>query len=105
MASLRRTRVGAFRVSEAVPLDTLTEEPRRLSCSAGGGTGPPAGPGRLDDAEREDVWQGRSLPTEFADTPLVRVVDTDDELLALARAEAGRLHPFKVFQQDDCTKA
>ena len=53
-----------------------------------------------DDAEQEDVWQGRSLPTELADTGVVRVLDTDGALLGLARAEAGRLLPFKVFRSD-----
>ena len=99
MARLRRTRVGSFRVSKAVPLDTLTETnlaDYRVSAAAALAYLPAQ---TVDDAMREDVWQGRSLPTDMADVPIVLVLDADGELMGLARAVAGRLHPFKVFRQ------
>ncbi len=98
MASLRRTCVGAFPVSDSVPLDTLTAE-----SLANHLVSPTAALGHLpaqaitDEAQRNDVRQGRPLPTTLTDAPIVRVTDSDNTLLALARAEAGRLHPFKVF--------
>ncbi len=99
MKSLRRTRVGAFDVSLAVPLDALTLETLESHLVL-----PSAALAHIPaqtitaEGQREDIRQGRALPTELADAPAVRVLDGDDTLLALARAEAGRLHPYKVFR-------
>lgn len=100
MTSLRRTRVGAFKADEAVPLDVLT--PENLSRSL---VAPAAALAHLpaqsvqDDAQQADIQQGRSLPTTLLDGPAVRVLDAAGELIALARADAGSLRPFKVFSQ------
>ena len=101
MAALRRTRVGAFRVSEAVPLDTLTEI-NTVDFLVSPAVALAHLPAHMvqTDAQREDVWQGRSLPTDLRDMGVVRILDWNDELLGLARAESGRLLPFKVFRQD-----
>ena len=99
MESLRRTRVGAFPVSEAVALDKLTSEnlgDSLVSPSAALAHLP--GQAVVDEAEREDVWQGRSLPSPLADAQTVRILDREGALLALARADAGRLYPYKVFR-------
>jgi tRNA pseudouridine55 synthase len=98
MASLRRTRVGAFEVSQAVVLDALT--PENLASFL---VTPALALAHLPaqtitgETQREDIRQGRSLPTALADAPAVRVLDGDDALLALARADTGRLLPYKVF--------
>ena len=101
MASLRRTRVGAFQCSEAVPLDTLTETNlgEHLISPARSLAGVPAY-SLTDNAECSEIQQGRSLPTARSDEPTVCVLNTDGRLLALARVEAGRLYPFKVFAED-----
>ncbi|MBV9851705.1 MAG: tRNA pseudouridine(55) synthase TruB [Armatimonadetes bacterium] len=97
MAALRRTRVGAFPVSGAVPLGALTADN-----IADHVVSPAAALAHLPahsvtgDAQREDIRQGRPLSTRLADAPAVRVLD-GDALLALARAESGRLYPYKVF--------
>lgn len=97
MATLRRTRVGAFTTDAAVPLDSLTLEdlPRLL-------TSPADALGRLPshtttEAEQQDIAHGRALVSDLAAETVVRVLDSGGVLLALARADGERLHPFKVF--------
>ena len=101
MASLRRTRVGGFPVSGAVPLDVLTETniAEHLTQPAAVLAHLPAQT-VTDDAQRDDVRQGRPLPTSLGDQAAVRVLSREGRLLALARAEACRLHPYKVFADD-----
>lgn len=97
MATLRRTRVGDFDVSEAVPLDSVTET-NVASLLLGPSAALAALPAHLaDDAQQADVRHGRSLPTDLPDGVTARVVDAADTLLALARVQDGHLHPFKVF--------
>jgi tRNA pseudouridine55 synthase len=98
MASLRRTRVGAFSVGDGVPLDALTESTLSEHLV------PPAAalaylPAQVITAaaDQDAIQQGRALATALEDAAVVRVLDPDSRLLALARTEAGRLHPFKVF--------
>jgi tRNA pseudouridine55 synthase len=98
MATLRRTRVGAFCISEAIPLDAVNE-----ASIADALTRPSAALASLmaqlviGTEQEDDIRHGRALPTDLQDGTVVRVVDAADTLLALARAEAGRLFPFKVF--------
>ncbi len=97
MATLRRTRVGGFDVLEAVPLDNVTET-NVASLLLGPSAALAALPVHLaDDAQQVDVRHGRALPTDLPDGVTARVVDAADTLLALARAQDGQLHPFKVF--------
>lgn len=98
MAALRRTRVGAFGVDEAVPLAALTEEnlPDHLLPPAEALPEMPAH--RLRDAgERDDIAHGRALRTELPPETVAQIVDDGGELLALARSDGERLRPFKVF--------
>lgn len=97
MATLCRTRVGAFHVSDAAPLDTLTEAnvaERLVSPSAALASLPAQ---FVDEIQQNDVRHGRALPTVMPRGVVVRVVDVSDNLLALARVEDGLLRPFKVF--------
>jgi len=97
MAALCRTQVGRFVVGGAAALDELTPD------TLPGLLVPPADAlGSLplqvvDSAGRSDILHGRAVPTSAADAPIVRVLAADNTLLALARAEGGALHPFKVF--------
>ncbi len=97
MATLRRTRVGAFTVNAAMPLDALALEtlPDLL-------TSPADALGRLPshtatEAECVDITHGRTLASDLPAETVVRVLGADGTLLALARADGERLHPFKVF--------
>jgi tRNA pseudouridine55 synthase len=97
MATLRRTRVGGFDVSEAVPLEAVTEtniEELLLSPSAALASLPAH---IADEAQQGDIRHGRPLPTDMAEGVTARVIDSTDNLLALARVQAGQLRPFKVF--------
>ncbi len=98
MASLRRTRVGAFFVSDATPLDALSEETvgaRVVRPSSALATLPAQAVTGPD--QEDDIRHGRALPTALPDGGVARIVGSDDALLALGRAESGRLLPFKVF--------
>ena len=97
MAALCRTQVGRFPVQDAVSLDTLTPEalPGLLVSPADALGSLPLH--RVDSAGRMDILHGRALPTSLADAPVVRVLDREQTLLALARADGGALHPFVVF--------
>jgi len=98
MGDLRRTRVGRFRVADAVPLDELgSADLSSLLHSPSSALSDLPAQVADDAAAREAIAHGRALATVLEDTPVVRVVDAADALLALARAEGGRLHPFAVF--------
>lgn len=97
MASLIRTQVGAFALETAVLLDALTPEnlPTHLTPPAAALADWPAHV--LTSGQRDDILHGRAVAAQLADAPVVRVLSTDGDLLALARAESGTLRPFKVF--------
>ncbi len=97
MARLRRTRVGAFSADSATPLDALTGDDL-LELLV-----PPADalaemPKHLaGDADLENIKHGRALASALPPGTVARVVDAANSLVALARADGERLHPFKVF--------
>ena len=100
MAALQRTRVGRFTVADAAPLDAIMPDtlPSLLVSPADALSELPAhvvvGNGR------EDILHGRAIAASLSDELLVKVLDTQGQLLALARAGQGALHPFKVFPPD-----
>ncbi len=98
MAALRRTRVGAFRVEGATPLDALTGEslPGLLVSPADALAEMPAHL-LATDAERDDIAHGRALRSRLPAGDVVKVLDSGGELVALARADGEQLRPFKVF--------
>ncbi len=99
MADLRRTRVGAFSVETATPLDALTGDDL-LELLV-----PPADalaemPKHLaGDADLENIKHGRALASGLPPGTVARVVGADNVLVALGRADGERLHPFKVFRE------
>jgi tRNA pseudouridine55 synthase len=98
MADLRRTKVGAFSLTDAVPLEQLTEEsiathitPPSVALAdlpAYITTGP---------ADEAAIGHGRALPTDFTAGTIARLVTPADQLLALGVSQDGLLRPFKVF--------
>lgn len=98
MASLRRTRVGAFSVEAAAPLADLTEESLPdLLASSSDALGQMPAHHVTDEAEMDAVRHGRALPSTLLPTSVVRLLNAQGELIALGRADGERLHPFKVF--------
>ncbi len=98
MAALRRTRVGAFTIETATPLDALAEEslPGLLVSPADALAEMPAHL-LAADAERDDIAHGRALRSDLPAGAVVKVMDAGGELVALARADGEQLRPFKVF--------
>ena len=98
MAALRRTRVGAFTVNEAMPLDGLTEE-NLLGLLVSPSESLARFPMQTvsDEAGADAVRHGRALPSGLPPETVARVVSDGGDLLALGRADGERLHPFKVF--------
>ena len=98
MASLRRTRVGAFMADAATPLGDLTEEnlPGLLVSSADALAHWPA-QSAATDAEWSDIKSGRALVSALPPGTAARILDIHGELIALGRADGECLRPFKVF--------
>jgi len=98
MAALRRTRIGAFGIEAAIPLDDLTPEN-----IAGLLVSPSAALAHFplhpltQESEAQDIAHGRSLICDLPEAAVVRIVDAENVLLALGRTDGERLHPFKVF--------
>jgi tRNA pseudouridine55 synthase len=107
LVALERTASGPFRVEEAHPLEAL-----RAALSAGRAEDvllpPDAGLDefprlRLDGEDLAALVRGQVVRSPSAghlrggSGGLVRVVDAAGELAAIARLEAGRLHPEKVL--------
>ena len=98
MAALRRTRIGAFEIETAIALDDLT--PENIAALL---VSPSAALAHFplrqltQESEAQDITHGRSLVCELPEAAVVRIVDAENVLLALGRADGERLHPFKVF--------
>ena len=98
MATLRRTRVGAFSIEAATPLAELTEDnlPGRLVSPADALDKLPARRAETE-ADAEAIRHGRALPSDLPPETVARILDAQGALLALGRADGEQLHPFKVF--------
>lgn len=96
VAALRRTRVGPFELTDAVPLDQVDEG--RLSSL--GSAARRFLPTRVADrAEAAQLAHGRSIPAEVSEAmdETVAVLDHSDQLVAITRQSAGVLQPVAVF--------
>jgi tRNA pseudouridine55 synthase len=106
LGALTRTRSGPFRIEEAHSLEQARE------ALAGGRARdlllpPDAGldhlplltllPDELRVLARGQAIRHRGTPTATPQDGLMRVVDGQGRLAAMARLESGRLHPEKVF--------
>ena len=98
MASLRRTRVGAFTADAAAPLAELTEEnlPDLIVTPAAALETWPVHHAATDDAGN-DIKAGRALPSSLPPGTVACVLDATGALIALGRADGEHLRPFKVF--------
>ncbi|WP_375388096.1 tRNA pseudouridine(55) synthase TruB [uncultured Amnibacterium sp.] len=85
LTALRRTRVGPFDVADAVPL----EAPLALltPAAAMGALFPTL---RLDDEGALALRQGKRLPTDLPDAPVVAATDAGGDLVGLVEVSAGR---------------
>ena len=98
MATLRRTRVGAFHAHAATPLAELSEEnlPGLLVTPAEALAAMPTHR-LLSETETDDIRHGRALSSALPPETVAKIVDATGELLALGRADGEQLRPFKVF--------
>ena len=96
LTGLTRAASGMFTLENAVPLDTLLIDPARYLI-------PPSEallqyPALiLDAAAEDDVRHGRALAFDYADGTVIAAYDTGNRLIAMMKAEDGRLKPQKVF--------
>lgn len=96
MTGLQRIRVGAFDLAMAASLDTLSSEnliPLREALR------PTLKSVSLQPKEETSVLHGNPIPTSESGT--VALIDGDDEVLAIARAESGWAQPICVLRQGD----
>ncbi|NIR44088.1 MAG: tRNA pseudouridine(55) synthase TruB [Gemmatimonadetes bacterium] len=98
LEELRRTRIGPFRVEEAIRLDEETTEAeieaRALPAAAAVGHLPRVD---LDDREADSLRHGREIECDTLPRDGTVAVFVGDELAAVAEARDGRLRPRKVF--------
>jgi tRNA pseudouridine55 synthase len=98
MATLRRTRVGAFRAEAATPLTELTEENLSgLLVTPAEALSEMPTHQLLSETETDDIRHGRALRSALPPETVAKIVDANGELLALGRADGEQLRPFKVF--------
>ncbi len=96
LAGLVRTGSGTFTLENAVPLDTLLSDPASHIV-------PPSValaeyPTLVVDAAAEaELTHGRSIASELAEGTVAMVYRADEQLVAVVKAEDGRLKPEKVF--------
>lgn len=96
LAGLVRTGSGVFTLENATPLDTLLTDPAAYIVPPK--TALAEYPALVVDAAgAAELAHGRSLATEAVDGALLMVYGADERLLAIVRANAGRLKPEKVF--------
>ena len=110
LAVLRRTRVGALTLDRALTLEAVAEavEAGRLQASVlsmaealghlADATVTAAGLAKLNQGQQLDAadLEGGELP-ELAEGELVRLLDVEGRLAALAEPRDGRLQPRRVF--------
>jgi tRNA pseudouridine55 synthase len=106
LVALTRTASGPFRIDAARSLEQLREAAnagRLRSLLLPSDTGPDAyprvqlGTDELGALARGQVVKPRGTTVAGLDEGLLRIVDGGGHLAAMARLEAGRLHPEKVF--------
>jgi len=99
LVELRRETIGRLRVEDAVPLDRLAADTPLLPLRAVLGELPAV---TLDQAERAAVRHGRAVTDRWggaagaAGGPVALLAE--DEVVAVARAEAGVLRPMVVLE-------
>lgn len=100
LSALRRTRIGAYDVEAAVPLDALPDGARLreaiLSPSEAVAHLPRL---RVDDEGARAIRHGRAVPAMergSAEGPIA-LVSEEGTLLAIGTAREGEVHPRKVF--------
>src|SRR5581483_4284934 len=97
LTALRRTRVGAFHIDRAVPLDRLAPETPLLGLAEALADLPSI---PLDDQQAKDVRDGKSATVGALPVlgDFVRLLRPDGSLLAVASPSGGRLKLARVFR-------
>lgn len=96
LAGLVRMASGVFTLENAVPLDTLLSDPAAYVVPPK--TALAEYPALVVDAAAEaELTHGRSIPGNLAEGIVAMVYRADERLLAVVRADTGRLKPEKVF--------
>jgi tRNA pseudouridine55 synthase len=85
LTALRRTRVGPFDVADAAPLEAPL--PLRAPADVAAALFPTL---PLDAAGRTALLQGKRLPTDLPDAPVVAALGPDGALIGLVEVQAGR---------------
>lgn len=92
LTMLRRTRIGSFRVEQAVGVDALASESMIALAEAARSCFPTR---VLSDLEADHVRHGRRIDVYAAET--TALLSPEGELLALAESEGDRLRYLAVF--------
>lgn len=97
LSALHRTRVGKFRVEQASPLESISEEdllPLRQALH-------PMPMVPLDDVQVHHVREGRQIDVRAPEgAKLVGLLDTEGEVFSVARVEGPRLQPECVIPSE-----
>ncbi|HEY6276447.1 MAG TPA: tRNA pseudouridine(55) synthase TruB [Streptosporangiaceae bacterium] len=95
LTSLRRTRVGPYRIGDAHGLDELAVDLRLIPLAEAASAAFPVR--ALTGAEADSLAHGASLATVGAGPGPVAALGPDGTLVALIEEQAGRARPLAVF--------
>jgi tRNA pseudouridine55 synthase len=97
-ALLRRTESGAYRVSDAMPLASLTSETARAALRVGPSAVPGLAPFVVDDAQKSALSMGKRLPADdsLRDGELA-LAHQDGELVAIVAREGETIRVVRGF--------
>ena len=98
LTALRRVRSGPFDVADAVSLDDIDRDGRAALLPLRFAI-PHLPTQLLADDDLRRVRHGNPVPSHVR-APLAAVLDADDNLVAIARADDGMLRPCLVMQDD-----
>ncbi len=95
LTMLRRTRVGPYRLADALTLDELAASLRVIPLADAASAAFPVR--TLTEAEAGSLGHGASLPATGAGTGPVAALSPDGTLIALVAERDGRARPLAVF--------
>ena len=98
LTALRRTAVGPFSVTDAVPVDEITPASLRKPAEVAGELFPSV---RLSDAQAADLTQGKRVRVETADAGVVAALAASGRLVGLVSVRDGTARVLVNFHTSE----
>ncbi|MBX3312209.1 MAG: tRNA pseudouridine(55) synthase TruB [Microbacteriaceae bacterium] len=95
LTALRRTRIGAWQVSDALQIEQLSESISLISDADVAKSLMPSF--QASDAQATDIFHGRQTKIDSHDMDLIAAISPTNQLLSIGSSVAGRFIPSIVF--------